>query len=78
MSVLKYVEITHFFFQYRLLHRAEHILPENEAVSFCGAPCIESQKNISARNICAQENSAMVQPTVPETYEPPKQKGEKT
>jgi hypothetical protein len=78
MSVLRYVEIMHFLFQYRQLHRAEHLLPESEAVSFCGAPCIESQKNISARNICAQENRTMVQPTVPETCEFPKQKGEET
>jgi len=76
--MLRYAEIMQFLFQHRLLHRAEHLLPESEAVSFCGAPCIENQKNISARNICSQENSAMLQPTVPETYEPPKQKGEKT
>jgi hypothetical protein len=58
----------HFLFQYRLLHRAEHLLPESGAVSvsFCGAPRIESQKNISAQNICSEQNSAMVQPTVPE------------
>jgi len=76
--MLRYVEIMHVLFQYHLLHRAEHLLPESKAVLFCGAPCIGSQKNISARNMCSQENSAMVQPTLSETYEPPKHKGEKT
>jgi len=75
MNVLTYVETIQFLFEYRPLRRAEHLLPESEAVSFCGAPCIESQKNISARNICSQENSAMVQMTVPETYEPQSKRG---
>jgi hypothetical protein len=50
-----------FLFQYRVLHRAEHLLPGSVTVTFCGS----------------QENSATVQPSVPETYEPLKQKGKK-